>query len=68
MSWRILIQKLSDKLGPGLLTLSGDGVANILVFRNEASKHMKLVANNEDIDTAIARVTKVIIRESRIQA
>ena len=65
LSRRVLIQRLSDKLGPDLLILSGDGVANILVFRNQASKHMKLVANDEDdIDTAIGRVTKVIIRES----
>ena len=66
LSRRLLVEKLSDELGPDLLILSGVGVANILLFKNQASKHMKLVVNNEDdIDTAIGRVAKAIVRESR---
>ena len=39
---------------------------NILVFKNQASKHLKLVANDDDdIDRAIRKVTTLIIRESR---
>lgn len=36
LSRRLLIQRLSDKLEPDLHILSGDSVANILVFRNQA--------------------------------
>ena len=66
LSRRLLTQRLSNKLGPDLLVLSCVGVANILVFRQQASKHVKLVVNNEDdIDTAVERVAKVIGKESR---
>ena len=59
-------EKLSNELEPNLLVLSGTGVANILVFRNHASKHMKLFCNNEDdTDQAIDRLSKVITRESK---
>ena len=54
LSQRLLTQRLSNKLGLNLLVLSCVGVANILVFIQQASKHMRLVVNNEDdIDTAV---------------
>ena len=66
LSRRLLVEKLSKELEPDLLVLSGVGVANILVFRNQAAKHMKIVCNNEDYtDQAIERLSKVIIRESK---
>lgn len=66
LSRRIMVEKLSNELEPDLLVLSGVGVANILVFRQQASKTMKLVNDQEDdIDQAIHRLSKVITRESR---
>ena len=41
---KLLIQWLSDLLSLELIVLSGAGVSSILVFTNEASKHMKLVS------------------------
>lgn len=61
---KLLVRRLSDELAPELLILSGDGVSNILFFRKEASKHMKLVANDDDdVDTAIGMVANAIKRE-----
>ena len=39
LSRRLFTQRLSNKLGPDFLVLSCVGVANILVFRQQASKH-----------------------------
>ena len=64
LSRKLLTQRLSNKLGPDLLVLSCVGVANILVFRQQASKHMNLVVNNED-DIDVERVAEVIGKESR---
>ena len=65
LSRRLLIQNLKEKLEPNLLILSGDGVASILIFRNQASKHMRLVDNEEDdIETALGRVAKTITKEA----
>ena len=53
LSRKMLIKRLSDLLSPELLILSGAGVCSILVFRKEASKHMKLVSHDEDdVDTS----------------
>ena len=62
----MLITRLSDPLSPELLILSGAGVCSILVFRKEASKHMKLVSNEEeDVDRAITCISKVIKHECK---
>ena len=61
-----LTQSLSEKLGHDVLILSGDGAANILVFRNQASKHMKLIASSkDDMDAVVNRMAKVIIRKTK---
>ena len=65
LSHRPLVEKLSDELGSDLLVLSGVGVANILVFRNRASTHFKLVRDDEDdIDQAIHKLSNVVVKES----
>ncbi len=54
MPRKSLTEKISQELEPDLLVLSGTGVANILVFKKQASKHMKLSVNDDDdIDTAL---------------
>ena len=59
------VEKLSNDLKPELLILSGIGVANIIVFRNKVSKHMKLVQDTEDdMDQAIERLVEVTIEET----
>ena len=66
MSRQSLTEKISNRFGSDLLILSGVGVANIFVFRAQASKHMKLTANDEDdIDTAVERVARKIFKESQ---
>ena len=57
-----LLTKLSEHFGPALLVLSGTG---IVTFRSKASKVLKLASNEEDDhDTAISKVAKLIVVES----
>ena len=66
LSRRMLVKRLSDLLSPELLILSGAGVCSILVFRKEASKHMKLVSSEEeDVDRAITCLSKIIKHECK---
>ena len=59
---RTLLNKLTEHFGPALLVLSGTG---IVTFRSKASKVLKLVSNEEDDhDTAISKVAKLIVVES----
>ena len=62
---RQLIQKLSEHFEPNLLVLSSPGIANILAFRNTASKIMKVVESDiDDLETSLEKVAKIITRES----
>ena len=48
-SRRTLVWRLSDIL-PDLLVLSGNGIASILIFRNEVSSQLKIISNENDED------------------
>ena len=64
LSRRALIDKLLERVGPDLISLSGPGVANILMFKSKASKHMKFEqSEDDDIDTSIRAIAKVVKQE-----
>ena len=62
---RQLVRMLSEHFDSNLLILSAPGIANILVFRNTASKVMNVVkSDKDDIETSLEKIAKVIITES----
>lgn len=65
LSRRTLTLRLSDTL-PELLVLSGNGIANILIFRNQASIKFKIFAteSDEDLDHSLNKLAKKIPNES----
>ena len=65
LTCRQLVKMLSEHFDSNLLILSAPGIANILVFRNTASKVMNVVkSDKDDIETSLEKIAKVIITES----
>ena len=66
LSRRILVEKLIQHFGDELLPLHSKGVATLLVFRNEVSKTLRLVDDDQDddMDHCVSRVGKEIKKET----
>ena len=63
---RTLMSKLKKCFGEDLLILSGNGVANLIVFRSKASNSLRLVDDeDDDIQATVEKLAKIIIRESK---
>ena len=60
-------QSIIDRFGEDILVLSGKGVASILVFKNKAAGHFKIVSNDndDDVDIARRRVANTIVTKSK---
>ena len=65
-SRRTLMEYWSDTI-PDLLILSGNGIANILIFQKQASTQLKITATeiDDDVDSAITKLTKKITNECK---
>ena len=61
---RALVQKLADHLGPELVILYAEGLANLLVFRNAANKFLRIQKDDDD-DISVGNVAKMIQREAK---
>ena len=59
-----LIQQISDVFADDLLIFSSPGLANIILFRNIASKLLRLVEEEED-NKSIELVVKQIVKECK---
>ena len=57
-SRRSLVPKLCDYFGSDFLVLSGNGVANLLVFRSKASETLRLVERDDDDDDVEASLNR----------
>jgi len=66
-SRRTLLTKLSRHFGPDFLLLSGNGVANLLVFRSKALGLLRLVSKegDDDIDISLEKLASRIVFESK---
>lgn len=58
---KTLVQKLSKEFGDALLVLSSPGIANILIFKNQASKILFVQKDDDNIETK--NVAKKITQE-----
>lgn len=64
LSRKLLVKKLAEYVGSDLLVLSSVGIANIIVFRSKAATALKVIEEDEDdLDAAIAKVSKQIIKD-----
>ena len=66
-SRRSLVPKLCDYFGSDFLVLSGNGVANLLVFRSKASMTLRLVQRDDDDDVEILleKIARCIVSEAK---
>ena len=55
-----LVEQVTDHFGADLLVLSGEGVANILVFKSQASKQLRIMDEDKD-DIDLKHISKEII-------
>jgi len=60
---RNCIEQLGEHFGDDLLVLSGEGVANILVFKSQASKQLRIMDEYAD-DIDLKHISKDIIHEA----
>lgn len=64
ISWEAIVMRLSNAF-PDLLTLSGNGIANTLIFHSQASYQLSVSAADcdDDLEFFIKKVAKVIANE-----
>ena len=66
LSRKRLISELVSHCGTDLLVLSGNGVANLLVFRSKASSTLRLIDDEEDdVGASVEKVAKQIVEECK---
>ena len=66
MSRKSLVYNIVQYFKGDLIILSSPGLSNILVFKQEATKHMKMVKNDNDgwDDMTLKAIAKTIKEES----
>lgn len=67
-SRRSLVPKLCDYFGSDFLVLSGNGVANLLVFRSKASTTLRLVErddDDDDVEASLETIRRRIVSETK---
>ena len=66
---KFLIKQLTDVI-PDIIVLSGNGIANIILFKTHASVKLQAITKDEDcededISSAIKKVAKHIVNECK---